>query len=103
MPLPAVVLRFAPPATVVAVPAAVNTPGVRTVAVDVRSTRKSAGSVAVADVPMASNVCTYGEPVGMETAAERTTARTATTAHTTSARKDLERIKLRPQLFRVKF
>ena len=60
-----------------------------------RSTRKSAGSVAVAVVPIESNVCEYGMPVGIPMSA-RTTARTAKTveivAHTSRARGRLEPI-----------
>ena len=50
--MPADVETFAPPARLVVVPAVENTPTVRTT--EGLSARKSAGSVAVADVPMLS-------------------------------------------------
>jgi hypothetical protein len=72
-----------------------NVPTMR--AVVGRSARKSTGSVAVAVVPIESNVCEDGVPVGIPIAA-CTTANAMTTAtdivaHTSSARRNLDRMK----------
>jgi hypothetical protein len=98
MPLLADVPRFAPPSSAVVVPAALNVPTFLTsaaVEVVVRSTRKSAGNVAVAVVPIPSKFCVAGADVDSEIAAWRTTKSAATAAvQATSVRTDLERMEL---------
>src|SRR5215813_9389443 len=73
MPLAALVPRPAPPTRAVAVPAPVYVPRVRTgkglLAEPCASTRKSVGSVAVAEVPIASKFCVYAVLVERLTAA----------------------------------
>src|SRR5437762_9259658 len=92
MPFAALVDRFAPPARAVDAPAAANEPTVRTVAG--LSTRKSTGSVdaavALAGMPMPSKFWRYGEPVGIAMAADTMTARIDISAHTVTARTNLE-------------
>src|SRR5436190_8450608 len=95
MPFPAEAPRFAPPRRLVALTAAANVPTFRTspaVEVVVRSTLKSAGSAAVAEVPIVSNVWLYGNALDIEIAAETATASMERTAHTSSARRRVERI-----------
>src|SRR5438105_369318 len=72
MPLDALVERFAPPSSDVALAAAAYVPTLRTsaaVEVVVRATFQSAGNVAAAEVPVPWKFCVYAVPVGIGIAA----------------------------------
>ena len=88
MPLAADVDRLVDPACVVCEPAAAQVSTRRTsaaVEVAVRSTRKSAGSVAVADVPIVLKSWRNGVVVEIEIAANATNELSATSSPATSS------------------